>query len=171
MGSEFYESQPVFRRELERCAALFLSTNLEVPLLDVMFKSENETLLRQATYTQPALFAVEWATAAMWKAWGIAPTAVAGHSLGEFAAAAVAGIIPLRDAIAMVVLRGRLINDLPSRGGGMLSVFASVDDVVEQVNLLIFLLTYLMTEYLTNLMILLINVDSTHFLLVAQSRE
>ena len=131
MGAALFASQPVFRRELETVAAL-LREELAIPLLDVMFDAVHSAALKEARYTQPALFAVEWATAQMWEAWGLGAVAVAGHSLGEFAAAAVAGLLPLADVAAMVALRGRLIDALPARGG-MLSVFASAEAVAEHV--------------------------------------
>ena len=131
MGAGLFASQPVFRRALEMIAAL-LRDDLAIPLLDVMFDPVHSAALKEARYTQPALFAVEWATAQMWEAWGLGAVAVVGHSLGEFAAAAVAGLVPLADAAAMVALRGRLIDALPARGG-MLSVFASAEVVAEHV--------------------------------------
>ncbi|MGH9593137.1 MAG: acyltransferase domain-containing protein, partial [Bryobacteraceae bacterium] len=90
MGKELFETQPVFRRTLEQCADL-LNTELEQPLLEVLW-GESTALLDQTAYTQPALFAIEYATAEMWKSWGITPSILLGHSVGEYVAACVAGV-------------------------------------------------------------------------------
>jgi len=125
MGRELYESLPVFRETLDRCAQV-LADCMDQPLLDLLFPASPETpaLLDQTTYTQPALFALEAALARTWEAWGIRPYAVMGHSLGELAAAVTAGVFSLEDGLRLAAARGRLMGALPP-GGQMAAVFAS----------------------------------------------
>lgn len=118
MGRALYESQPAFRRTLER-AANILEGELERPLLDVLF-AEGDTL-DQTAYTQPALFAFEYALAELWSSWGIRPAAVLGHSVGEYVAACLAGVFSFEDGLGLVAARGRLMQALPE-GGVMLAV-------------------------------------------------
>ncbi len=125
MGHQLYQTQPTFRAALDRCDAL-LRPFLQLPLLEVMFAapdSATAVLLHQTAYTQPALFAIEYALAQLWRSWGIQPTAVLGHSIGEITAACVAGVLSLEDAITLVAERGRLMGSLPA-GGAMAAIFA-----------------------------------------------
>jgi len=123
MGRELYESQPVFRGVLERCDEL-LGGYLEHPLLGVLYPEDGEgVLLDQTRYTQPALFALEYALAELWKSWGIEPDVVMGHSVGEYVAACVAGVFGLEDGLKLAAERGRLMQALP-RAGEMFTVLA-----------------------------------------------
>jgi acyl transferase domain-containing protein/NADPH:quinone reductase-like Zn-dependent oxidoreductase/NAD(P)-dependent dehydrogenase (short-subunit alcohol dehydrogenase family)/aryl carrier-like protein len=122
MGSGLYESEPVFRKALDECDRLG-RPYMDVSLLEVVLGARSD-LIDQTTYTQPALFAIEYALAQMWRAWGVEPTAVMGHSVGEYTAACVAGMLGLEDAIRLVAHRGRLMGALPA-GGAMAAVFAS----------------------------------------------
>jgi len=105
MGRELYESQPVFRAVLEQGASI-LAPLLEKPLLEVLYGSDSGELLHKTTYTQPALFAVEYALAKLWESWGIRPSALLGHSVGEYVAACVAGVFGLEDGLKLVAARG-----------------------------------------------------------------
>lgn len=132
MGQELYETQPVFRAALDRAAAIF-DRELGKPLLSLLFadpRSEEAALLDQTGYTQPALFALQIALAEMWRAWGIEPAAVMGHSVGEIAALCVAGGLSLDDGLRLVAARGRLMQALPA-GGAMASVMAPEAEVAE----------------------------------------
>ncbi len=129
MGRELYETQPIFRKTLDRCAEL-LSPHLEHSLLDILYSATTAAQLDQTAYTQPALFALEVALAQLWQSWGIAPSVVMGHSVGEYAAACIAGVFSLEDGIALIAARSRLMQALPA-GGTMVAVMAS-EAVVRQ---------------------------------------
>ncbi len=139
MGRELYESVPIFRQVMDQCDQL-LRAYLPVPLLSVLYPTLTEAgsdLTTQAnlndmTYGQPAMFALEYALATMWRSWGIEPAALAGHSLGEYAAAAFAGVLSLEDALLLIAERGRLMQQLPE-DGLMVTVFADEERVVAQV--------------------------------------
>src|SRR5262245_17538989 len=133
MGAELYRTQPVFRQVLDECAG-HLAAQLEVPFFDVLFGREGrETLLGETQYTQPALFALEYALAQLWRAWGVEPGAVLGHSIGEITAACVAGVIDLPDALRFVAARGRLMQALPKQGA-MAVIFTGEGMVREEVD-------------------------------------
>ncbi len=131
MGRQLYETQPVFRAALEKCEAL-LRSHLDEPLLAVMFGETSskggDDPLDQTAYTQPALFALEYALAEMWQAWGIKPAAVLGHSVGEYVAACVAGMMSLEEGLKLIAARGRLMQALP-QNGAMAAVFAEEERV------------------------------------------
>ncbi|MDX2205397.1 MAG: SDR family NAD(P)-dependent oxidoreductase [Hyphomicrobiaceae bacterium] len=122
MGRGLYASEPVFRAALDRCAGI-LASRLPRPLLEVMFAEGVGARLTETGYAQPALFSLQYALCELWRSWGIVPSFVMGHSVGEFAAACVAGAIGLEDGLALIAERGRLMQALPS-GGGMAAVFA-----------------------------------------------
>ena len=117
MGRILFEMQPVFRRELEKCAEV-LRPVLETPLLEVFFAPSGKIDHRfdQLQHTQPALFAFEYALAAMWQSWGVEPAAVLGYGVGEYVAACVAGVFGLEDGLRLVVERGRLMDSVPAGG-------------------------------------------------------
>jgi acyl transferase domain-containing protein len=114
MGRGLYETQPTFRRAIERCEEL-LRPMLERPLSSVLYPVADEaTPLDETHYAQPALFAVEYALAELWRSWGVEPGAVLGHSVGAYAAACVAGVLSWEDALRLVAARGRLMQRLPA---------------------------------------------------------
>jgi|CZKY01.1.fsa_nt_gi amino acid adenylation domain-containing protein len=124
MGRELYESERVFRESVDRCAEI-LRAPLGEDLRSLLYPEEaaSEEAKRRVTDTvvaQPAIFAIEYALAQLWMSWGIRPAAMLGHSIGEFAAACLAGVFSLEDALTLVAARGKMMQDLPR--GGMLSV-------------------------------------------------
>src|SRR5262249_4666638 len=124
MGLALYGGQPVFRAQLDR-AAEALALELGLDLRHLLYpppqqREEAARTLARTRFTQPALFAVEYALAQLWESWGVEPAALLGHSVGELVAACLAGVLPWADALALVALRGRLIDALPE--GAMLSV-------------------------------------------------
>ena len=130
MGRELFRTEPQFRQSLEDCDRI-LRPILETPLLDVLYGTpEQSALLEQTRYAQPALFALEYALAALWRSWGIEPSAVIGHSLGEYVAACVAGVFNLGDGLKLVAERGRLMQAAPGKGE-MAAVFADAKQVGE----------------------------------------
>lgn len=130
MGRELYDTQPVFRSVINRCDEL-LRPYLAHALCDVLFPQEGmPSLMEGMAYTQPALFALQVALAELWRSWGIEPTIVTGHSVGEYAAAYVAGVFSLEDGLKLVAARGRLMEALPE-AGQMVAVFAE-EAVVEE---------------------------------------
>ena len=123
MGRQLYETAPVFSGALDRCAEL-LRGYLDKPLLSVLYPEDGVSLpLDETVYTQPALFALEYALAELWKSWGIEPSVVLGHSVGEYVAACVAGVFSLEEGLKLIAERGRLMQGL-GRNGEMAVVFA-----------------------------------------------
>jgi acyl transferase domain-containing protein/acyl carrier protein len=128
MGRRLYETAPVFRRVLDQCAEL-LRPELDRPLLSILYPAAgDEGLIDQTGYAQPALFAVEYALAELWRSWGVEPTLVLGHSVGEYVAACVAGVLSLEDGLRLIAARGRLMQALPG-GGAMAAVWAGEAEV------------------------------------------
>ena len=130
MARELFDTEPVFAETLNRCAAV-VADILEKPLLDVIFDTDSpdsEETLRQTSYAQPALFAVEMGLARLWQSWGFEPDVVLGHSVGQYSAACVAGVFSLEDGALLMAERGRLFGSLPA-GGRMVAVFAAAERV------------------------------------------
>ena len=131
MGRELYKEEPVFRREIDRCAEL-LKPHLGLDLRTLLFPAaEAETkadeLLRGTQYAQPAIFAVSYAVAKLWMSLGVRPAVALGHSIGEFAAACIAEVFSLEEALRAVAARGRLMQSMPE--GAMLAVMAPAREV------------------------------------------
>ena len=152
MGAFLYESEPVFREQIDLCSEL-LSPTLGLDLRSVLYpdlaprsslEHNSETsriknvfapntsareLLQDGAIAQPAIFAVEYAAAKLWMSWGVHPTATLGHSIGEYTAACLAGVFSLEDALSVLAARGRLMQEMPP--GAMLAVFLPQDETRE----------------------------------------
>ena len=129
MGSELYKTQPTFRQVLEQCDEI-LRSYLQPSLLSILYPDRQENKIDQTAYTQPALFALEYALAQLWKSWGVEPDVVIGHSVGEYVAACLAGVFSLEDGLKLVAERGRLMQGLPhTLSGKMVSVMASEAEI------------------------------------------
>ncbi|RYP83311.1 hypothetical protein DL770_005407 [Monosporascus sp. CRB-9-2] len=136
MGRDFARRYPVFREALDEIVVHF--TGLEWPLLDIMWAdadSDGAALLQRTDYAQPALFAFEVALWRLWTSWGVWPELLLGHSIGELAAAHVAGVMDLSDACRLVAARGRLMQ-APRDHGRMMSLEASAAEVAAAIEML-----------------------------------
>ena len=134
MGRDLCESEPVFKQHFDRCCELF-SKEFGTSLRDIIFPNTGEKeqaaeQLKQTIYTQASLFTMHYSLAKLWMHWGIVPDAMMGHSIGEFAAACLAGVFSLEDAVKLVANRGRMMQGLP--GGSMLSVRAAEEDITKR---------------------------------------
>jgi amino acid adenylation domain-containing protein len=123
MGRELYDSEPLFRDVIDQ-AAETLTSVLGKDIRSVLFPEEaassEPVALDQTLFTQPVLFVFQYALAQLFMEWGIRPTALAGHSIGEYVAACISGVFSLESALQIVGMRARLISSLPQ--GAMLSV-------------------------------------------------
>ncbi|HWN42523.1 MAG TPA: amino acid adenylation domain-containing protein [Thermoanaerobaculia bacterium] len=124
MGLDLYRTEAVFLEQVDLCQRL-LEPHVTADLRRHLFPAPEEMeeaarLLERTSIALPVLFTVEYAQARLWMSWGVHPQAMLGHSLGEYVAACLAGVMSLEDALAMVALRGRLFDTLPE--GGMLAV-------------------------------------------------
>jgi acyl transferase domain-containing protein len=131
MARGLYAAEPVFRDEVDRCAAL-LRPHLGMDLREVMFPPAAgadvaAARLGETRLAQPAVFTVSWALARLWASLGVEPEVVAGQGAGELAAACVAGVFDLDDALALVAERARLVHALPP--GALLAVPLAEDDL------------------------------------------
>ena len=124
MTGGLYQTEPVFQEALDHCSTL-LQPHLGQDIRHLLYSDDKQdeqhgVQLKQTGLTQPILFAVEYALATLWMAWGIQPKAMLGHSIGEYVAACLAGVFSLEDGLTLIATRGKLIQSLPS--GAMLGV-------------------------------------------------
>jgi len=123
MGRELYETEAVFRAQLDHCAERLIP-DLGLDLRTLWYPPEADSAaaaqkLSHTGFTQPALFSIEYALAQWWMAHGIAPSAMIGHSIGEYVAACLAGVFSLEDGLHLSAIRGRLMGEMPT--GSMLT--------------------------------------------------
>jgi acyl transferase domain-containing protein len=124
MGRSLYYSEPVFRTEVDRCAEI-LREHLHFDIRTILYpepanRQQAEIQINETSFTQPAIFTVEYALAALWLSWGVKPAVLIGHSIGEYVAAVLAETFTLENALALLSARARLMHALP--GGSMLAV-------------------------------------------------
>jgi phthiocerol/phenolphthiocerol synthesis type-I polyketide synthase E len=129
MARDLYQHEPVFREEFDRCLQL-LKPHLDFDLFKLIYPGSDEEArisasarLERTEATQPALFVIEYALAQLWMSWGVQPASMIGHSVGEYVAACLAGVFSLEDALRLVAMRGRLLQQMET--GAMLAVMLS----------------------------------------------
>ena len=127
MGRELMQHEPVFRRTIEACAAA-MRPFARFSLLEELGRDEATSQLQQTEIAQPAIFAMQVALAELWKSLGVPPAAIVGHSVGEIAAACVAGVLSLEEAARVIVLRARLMHECARGEGTMLAVGLSEEE-------------------------------------------
>lgn len=131
MGKNLYDGEPLFRAAVDNCCEI-LRPHLGRDLRELLYPKAEDTETAQASlqdtfFTQPSLFVIEYALARFWESLGIRPAMMAGHSIGEFVAATLAGVWDLEDVLRIVALRGRLMQSLPR--GSMMAVRAGADAI------------------------------------------
>ncbi|HEY3328727.1 MAG TPA: type I polyketide synthase [Capsulimonadaceae bacterium] len=133
MGRELYESEPTFRADIDACCEL-LEPHLGLDLRTVLYPApeqaeEMAAKLSETWLTQPAIFTIEYALAMLWVEWGVFPSALIGHSVGEYVAATLAGVFSLPDALKILATRAKLMQEQPS--GAMLAVRVPLGELGE----------------------------------------
>ncbi len=132
MGRGLYDTEPVFRQTIDRCDKA-LAEVLEDRLVDILYGGgPDDTRVNETRYTQPALFAVESALAALWKSRGAKPDVLLGHSIGEYAACVTAGVFTLEEGARLVAERARLMHSAPGHGK-MAVLFLPEEKVAEAI--------------------------------------
>ncbi len=132
MGRELYQREPAFRQAVDQCAEI-LKKHLQLDIRTVLYPdgdaecAEAARQINETSITQPAIFVIEYAMAQQWIAWGIKPSAVVGHSIGEYVCAVVSGTFTLEEALELLSVRAKLMHALP--GGSMLGVRLSAQEV------------------------------------------
>jgi acyl transferase domain-containing protein/NADPH:quinone reductase-like Zn-dependent oxidoreductase/SAM-dependent methyltransferase/acyl carrier protein len=121
MGRELMRHEPVFRQSIERCDAA-MRPWARFSLLEELGRSEDASLMHRTEIAQPAIFAMQMALTDLWISWGVRPAAIVGHSVGEVAAAYLAGVFSLEEAARVIVLRARFMDDCARGEGTMLAV-------------------------------------------------
>lgn len=132
MAKDLYQGQAIFRQHVDYCSEQ-LMPHLELDLRTILYSESQEQneaispLLTQTAFAQPALFVIEYALAKLWMAWGIEPDYMIGHSLGEYVAACLAGVFSLNDALELVAMRGKMMQNLTE--GAMLAIELSSEEI------------------------------------------
>lgn len=129
MGEQLFRQQPIFAQVMQRCDEI-ASDLLGVSLLGVMHDQSKPELVNQTRFTQPALFALEYSLALLWRSWGIEPIAMLGHSVGEYVAATLAGVMTLEDGLRLICKRAELMHHCP--GDGAMAAIAAPAGIVRQ---------------------------------------
>ena len=130
-GRRIYRTEPVYRDAFDRCAALF-EPHLGVDIREIISGKFGEEAINETRLAQPILFATAYALASMWMKWGITPKSMLGHSIGEYVAAHLAGVMSLEDAVSIVAMRGRLMQAMPH--GSMAAVSLSAAELQPWLN-------------------------------------
>ncbi len=132
MGCDLYHTEPFFRQKIDECLNI-ISPLFEYDIKSILFSGEiNIKTINQTEFTQPLLFVIEYSLATLLMHWGITPSAMIGHSIGEYVAACLSGVFTLEEALRLVVMRGKLMQGLPT--GAMLSVALPEKQLVDIIN-------------------------------------
>ncbi|NEW60821.1 aminotransferase class III-fold pyridoxal phosphate-dependent enzyme, partial [Sulfurovum sp. bin170] len=131
MAKELFEDEPIFREYFLECANVF-GEYLDKPLVDIIF-ADDEPLLNEPIYTQSSIFTVEYALAKYLIALNVKPDGVTGHSLGEYVASVIAGILSLKDAVRLVLVRSKLICTIDTKGA-MYLFMSSEEEIFDEIN-------------------------------------
>ncbi|WP_367868588.1 amino acid adenylation domain-containing protein [Pedobacter sp. WC2423] len=130
MGVELYKNEPVYQAAIDECASILMAY-LDQDIRQLIYAAADDLqagiLLNNTKYTQPALFITSYAIARLWMSWGIQPSILCGHSIGEYVAAHLAGVFTLEDGLKLIASRGAMVSELPE--GSMLSVRASALEI------------------------------------------
>jgi acyl transferase domain-containing protein/acyl carrier protein len=133
MGRELMRNEPVFREVIERCDSA-MRPHSRFSLIEELNRSEEDTQMSRTEVAQPSIFAFQVALAELWKSWGIRPAAVVGHSVGEIAAACIAGVLTLEEAARVIVLRARLMEECARGEGTMLAVGLNEEAALDRIS-------------------------------------
>ncbi len=128
MARELYETHPVFKAELKLCDRLF-RRQTGTSIIELLYGAgAKDEIVSEAIHAQPVIFSIEYALSKLWGSWGVKPSLVIGHSIGEYAAACTAGVLALEDAVKLVAARGQLMQSVkePGRMVGILASEAKV---------------------------------------------
>ena len=128
MTRELYETVPAFRTSLESLAPIF-QKETGASLIDILFSEGNA--IHQTQWTQPCLFATEYALAQLWMSWGIRPSMVLGHSIGEYVAATIAGVFSVEEGLKLIIARARLMQSVQE--AGRMDVVFAPEPLVEEI--------------------------------------
>ncbi len=129
MARSLYQASPVFRDAIDHCDKLLGPDAKGRTLKSVFWEpTEGDPPIHDIGWTQPAMFAIEYALTTLWRSWGVIPAAVIGHSVGEYAAACAAGVFSVEDGLRLIAERGRLMQSLPP-GGMMAALFAPIEEI------------------------------------------
>ena len=130
MGKLLYDTNEIFRQAFNQCEGLFKPHLLKSIVELIYGENASDQIIERTAYAQPLIFAIEYALSKMWEDYGIKPDLVMGHSIGEYAAAVEAGILSLEDAVKLVSVRSRLMDQAPG-SGSMATIFANREKVTE----------------------------------------
>ena len=126
LGHELYDIHPVFKQAIDQCGE-YLKQKHDY-YFNTIWKSNDDALIAQTQHTQVLLFVIEYTLAQLWMSFGVKPDYVCGHSVGEYVAAVIAGVMSLEDGLTLIYHRGRLMQRL-SAGGGMLVALADLKTI------------------------------------------
>jgi acyl transferase domain-containing protein len=131
MCKDYYGTFDVFKNSVDACDEI-IKSNLGYSVTDILWNDTfDKNLINQTKFTQPALFVIEYALSKLWMSFGVSPSALIGHSIGEIVALTIANAIELQDALKLVIARAALMNSLPANEGSMASVFCNEENIRE----------------------------------------